>query len=116
MELYTLTSHFLPKESVDEFTSAIWTERYSSAGDVQIVAQPVPSIIEKLAPGVFLGLRGTSEIMVLESQSIDNGLLTVVGASMPAYLNQRQAWFANAAYDGTEVTTPLAAERSEDTT
>jgi hypothetical protein len=116
MELYTLTSHFLPKESVDEFVSAIWTERYSPAGDVQLVVQPVPSMIEKLAPGTFLGLRGTSEIMLIESQSIENGLLTVVGSSMPDYLKHRQAWFANAAYDGSEVTVPLVAERSEDTT
>lgn len=116
MELYTLTSHFLPKESVDEFTSAIWTERYYSAGDVQLVVSPVPSMIELLAPGTFLGLRGTSEIMQIKSQSIENGLLTVIGTSMPEYLNQRQAWFKNATYDGSDPAVPKAAERSEDTT
>src|SRR3954447_5992011 len=115
MELYTLTSRFLPKESVGEFTSAIWTERYSSAGDVQLVVSPIPSMIELLAPGTFLGLRGTSEIMQIKSQSIENGLLTVIGTSMPEYLNQRQAWFKNATYDGSDPAVPKAAERSEDT-
>jgi hypothetical protein len=116
MELYTLTSHFLPKDTIDEFVSAIWTERYSPAGDVQLVVLPVPSMIEKLAPGTFLGLRGTSEIMLIESHSIENNLLTVTGSSMPDYLKHRMGWFANPAYDGSDSTVPLVADRSEDTT
>jgi ReqiPepy6 Gp37-like protein len=115
MELYTLTSRFLPKESIGEFTSAIWTERYSSAGDVQLVVPATSKMLNLLTPGTFLGLRGTMEIMSLETQSIENNLLTVTGSSVLKFLNERQAWFKNTAYDGSDVNTPLYAEFTSDT-
>jgi Siphovirus ReqiPepy6 Gp37-like protein len=101
MELYTLTSKFIPKHSISEFISVIWTERYSSAGDVELVIPAIPSNIAMLAPGRFLGLRGTKEIMLLETQSIEDGLLTVTGSSIVTFLNERVAWFRNPGYDGT---------------
>lgn len=115
MELYTLTSRFLPKESINELISVIWTERYSSAGDVQLVVPATSEMIKMLAPGTFLGLRGTMEIMYLETHSIENRILTVTGVSMPQYLNQRAAWFGNPAYDGTDTTVSLVSEFVNDT-
>ena len=93
MQLYTLTSSFLPRDLVSDFVSAIWTERYSAAGDVQIVAPATPDMIDLLSQGTFLGLRGVKEIMILDTQSIENGLLTVTGQSLPKFLDERQAWF-----------------------
>lgn len=112
MELYTLTREFFPKDFISEFTSLIWTERYSSAGDVQLVVNPLPSVITALAPGTLLGLRGVKEIMMVENQSIENGLLTVTGSSLVKFLNQREAWFPNPAYDGTDTTVSLSADYS----
>jgi hypothetical protein len=112
MELYTLTRGFFPKEFISEFTSLIWTERYSSAGDVQLVVDPIPSTVAALAPGTLLGLRGVKEIMMVENQSIENGLLTVTGSSLVKFLNQREAWFPNPAYDGTDTTVNLSADYS----
>ena len=116
MELHTLSSKFLPKDRISEFTSAIWTERYSSAGDVQLVVKPIPSMIDLLAKGTFLGLRGTKEVMRIETHSIENGLLTVTGSSLPKFLNQRPAWFVNPAYDGTDTTVKLSGEYAEEST
>ena len=96
MQLYTLTSSFLPRDIVSDFVSAIWTERYSAAGDVQIVAPATPDVIDLLSQGTFLGLRGTREIMLLETQSIENGLLTVTGKSLTEFLNARHAQFPEA--------------------
>lgn len=107
MELYTLTSRFLPKEIITDFTSAIWTERYSAAGDVQIVVSPTPSMIKRFAKGTFIGLRGSSEIMMIETQSIENGLLTVTGWSVVKFFNNRTAWFADTTYDGSDTTKTL---------
>jgi hypothetical protein len=107
VELYTLTSRFLPKEIITDFTSVIWTERYAAAGDVQIVVPPTPSMIKRFAKGTFIGLRGTSEIMMIETQSIENGLLTVTGSSIVKFLNNRTAWFADTTYDGSDTTKPL---------
>ena len=63
MDIYTLNENFIAQETVDEYVSAIWTERYTDAGDFQIVAPATPSTLAKLKEGTFLALRGTKEIM-----------------------------------------------------
>lgn len=92
MDLYTMNENFIPDQVVDEFQSAIWTERYSAAGDVQLVVPGSPYYIRTLKEGTYLGLAGTKEVMELQTQSIENGLLTVVGKSMLQYLNNRIHW------------------------
>jgi hypothetical protein len=93
MDLYTLTDTFLAKDPVDEFVSAIWTERYSTAGEVQLVVPATKEYIDGLADGTFLALRGSDEVMILENQSIENGLMTVTGSDLLTFLNQRWAWY-----------------------
>jgi hypothetical protein len=111
MDFYTLTKSFIPREIVGEFVSAVWTERYSSAGDVELVTPATPSMVRKLTPGTFLGLRGTKEIMMLDTQSIENDLLTTSGVSLPKFLDERVAWFSNPDTSGTG----LFAEYTSDT-
>lgn len=93
MDLYTLNENFLAREIIDEFVSAIWTERFTTAGDTQLVVPATQANIDKLAPGVYLALRGTREVMILETQDIENKLLTVTGKTLITMLNQRFAWF-----------------------
>lgn len=95
MDLYTLGPTFLAKDNVGEFASAIWTERYYAAGDVQLVLAANAKNLAMLAPGTFLALRGTNEVMQLATQQIEKSLVTVTGKALPAYLNQRSAWFRN---------------------
>lgn len=92
MDLYTLSENFLPEAVVDEFASVIWTERYSSAGEVQLVVPAYPEYLDLLREGTYLGLVGTKEIMELQTQSIEKGLLTVVGKTLLAYLDERMHW------------------------
>ena len=114
MDLYTLNESFLAKDVVDDYVSAIWTERYFAAGDVQIVVPATESSISMLSPGTFLALRGTKEVMQLETQNIEDKLMTVVGSTLPYFLNQRYSWFKNPAtsdaasriVDYTDETTP----------
>jgi hypothetical protein len=101
VELYTLTSNFFLNEQVGVFTSLIWTERYAAAGDIQLVVEPSPSMINALKPGTFLSLRGTKEIMRVDTQTIQDELMTVTGSSIIAWLNNRLAWFTNPSYDPT---------------
>ena len=110
MDLYTLTPTFLANQTVDEFVSAIWTERYSKHGDTQLVLPATAENIDKLAVGTYLALRGPKEVMKLETQSIENGLLTVVGNTLDeAVLGERFIWAPNPEYStGEDVTTRIA--------
>lgn len=102
MDLYTLTPSFLIKYKIERYSSLIWTQRYSSAGDFSLVVPPTPQLISILHPGCFLALRGSREIMIVESQSFETGLLTVTGSSLVKFLNQRIAWFENPDYHATD--------------
>lgn len=95
MDLYTLTNTFLADTNVEEFISAIWTERYSTAGEVQIVTADTIDNRALLADGTLLACRGSDKIMMLETQSTEANVLTVVGIDLLEWLNQRQAWFVN---------------------
>lgn len=95
MDLYTMNENFISQESIDEYVSAIWVERFWDAGDVNIVTPASSENIEKLAEGAFLGLRGSKEVMLLETQSIENNLLTVVGRTLPSFLETRFVWAKN---------------------
>jgi hypothetical protein len=95
VDLYTLTNTFLADQNVDEYISAIWTERYTTSCDCQIVTAATQENLDKLADGTLLALRGSNRVMVLETQSIENKVLTVIGKDLLEWLNQRLAWFAN---------------------
>lgn len=89
MDLYTLDSGFLKNNVIDQFSSVVWTERYSDPGDVSLVVDPTPSMISQLAEGTFLALSGSNEVMILSTQSIEDGKLTVTGFSLLEFLRQR---------------------------
>lgn len=99
MDLYTLNENFVANENVDDFVSAIWTERFSAVGDVRLVLPASPVNIAKVATGTFLALRGSKEVMLLETQNIEDNLLTVTGLSLLGFLNERMAWFKNPVTD-----------------
>lgn len=89
MELYTLTEDFLKKDAIDRFNSAIWTERYARPGDVTLVVDPTPEMMTKLAEGTYLALDGSDEVMILDTQTIENGVLKVEGRSLLGFLENR---------------------------
>jgi hypothetical protein len=92
LDLYTMNENFLPDKVVDEFFSVIWTERYSSCGEVQLVVPAFGEYIEMLQEGTFLGLAGTREVMELKTQSVENNTLTVVGETLLSFLDERIHW------------------------
>jgi hypothetical protein len=89
MELYTLDETFLKEYVIDEYMSAIWVERFAKAGDTQIILPVTPERITRLAEGKFLAEQSSDEIMIIESQSIENGLITVKGRTPEAFFNER---------------------------
>lgn len=89
MELYTLDGTFLRDTVVDEYESLIWTERYSKNGDFQLVLPSTPQRAIDLAEGQFVGLRGSDEVIQIQTQSIENGLMTVNGITVETFFNER---------------------------
>lgn len=89
MELFTLDRRFLKVETIDKFHSAIWTERYYGDGDVELIVPITKEKLGILQPGTFLGLIGTNEIMMLETQNVEEGVLKVKGESLLKFLNNR---------------------------
>ena len=102
MDLYTLTDTFLAKDVVDEYVSAIWTERYTAAGDTQLVVPDTAANREKLAPGTYLALVGSKEVMELKTHSSEDYKLTVVGQSLTKYLDERFSWWKYPTGTGTD--------------
>jgi hypothetical protein len=101
VDLYTLTDTFLAADPVDEYVSAIWTERFTKHGDTQIVLPATAKNLEMLREGTYLALRGSKEVMKLETQSTENGLLTVVGNTLDeAVLMERFLWAQNPEFTG----------------
>lgn len=95
MELYALTSNFLTDYLIEDKVSLIWTERYTNAGDMQLVLVPTKFYVDNLTPGTFLSIPDSQEVMVIENQLIENGLLKISGRSLLTILNQRYVWELN---------------------
>lgn len=96
MDLTTLTPSFIAATPIDEFISAIWTERYSSFGETQLVLGASQRNVELLREGTYLALRGSKEVMRIETQSIEDGKLTVVGHTLDeAIFSDRYVWAVN---------------------
>lgn len=89
MEAYTLDRSFARQEVVDAFKSFIWTERYYGNSDMRLVVPATKSSIAMLAPGTFIELDGSKEVMIVEEQQVKGGEVTVTGISLLLWLNNR---------------------------
>jgi hypothetical protein len=89
VDLYTLDRNFIRQSYIDKFSSAIWTERYYGDSEVELVVPPTPEMIQKLPVGLFVGLVGSKEVMILETMNIEQGKLKVTGISLLSWLNNR---------------------------
>lgn len=90
MELYTLTPGFVRDVVIDEFESVIWTERYTQAGDVTLVLPATRDRVKQLAPGLFLALKGSNEVMNIETQVIEDNMMTITGSTLEKFLDNRR--------------------------
>ena len=90
MEFYTLNPLTYDREVlIEEFESAIWTERFIEAGDTRLVVPATKKLVQLLAPGTLLSLKDSKEVMVLDTREIENGTVTVTGKTIEAFFNER---------------------------
>lgn len=74
---------------IDEYISAIWTERFIEAGDATIVLPAQHEHLKLLAPGMLLGCQGSRELVLLDNRSIEGGLVTATGKTVETFFNER---------------------------
>lgn len=89
MELFTLNRDYARMSTVDYFSSAIWTERVLGDDDFQVNVPATPAIMRALSVGTFVGLVGSKVLMRIDSQTIKDNVLKVVGRSLMQNLNIR---------------------------
>jgi hypothetical protein len=95
-EWYTLNSSLQRDTVIEGFESFIWTERYSSFGDFQIITKSTRNARTLLQPGVMVAMKGSYYTMFIDTvidETAEDGTrnLTVTGKSLEALLNDRVA-------------------------
>ena|GEM_PF-3094079 len=89
MEIYTLGAGFRRQDVIDDFYSVIWTERFYGDSEVELVVPLKQNLINKLAAGKFLAMDKSDEPMIIETFSIEDGQIKVMGISLLSWLNNR---------------------------
>lgn len=98
MELITLNPFFQPVKLIDNYDSIIWTERYSSNGDFEIVTSDIETMLKALPLESYVSLRDSNVPMVVEVHKIVKPLrgapkLTIMGRSFETVLERRASIF-----------------------
>jgi ReqiPepy6 Gp37-like protein len=97
VELYTLDGSLKRDAIIEGYISAIWTERYNTWGDFEIVYAWSAEIKNRFQPGLLLGLRESYRVMILETVVEDTGddgtrTITFTGRDLLAWLDDRVAY------------------------
>lgn len=96
MDLMTLDANNQPSKLVENYDSLIWTERFNTVGDFQLVTGNTSKFMTLLPEGTRLTLRETNQVMVVETHQIDRKKrtpekLTIKGRSFESILDRRVA-------------------------
>lgn len=90
MDLYTLVPPYYERqEFIDTHISAIWTERYSKIGDLEITAEPNEKMKALLAEGVFIQADGSNEVAQIDTTLVEDGILKATGRMVTAIFDER---------------------------
>lgn len=89
MNIYPLDRTFQRQDLIEEFHSIIWTERLASPGEVELIVPATKETYSQLAPGTFLAIDGSKEVMEIETRNIEDNLLKVTGPSLLDIFNRR---------------------------
>jgi len=90
MELYTLHPETYEREIViDEYESLVWTERFIEPGDMKLVLPATREMARLARPGTLLNLSTSREPMLVDTRSIEDGMINVAGKTIEAFFNER---------------------------
>lgn len=92
MQLFTLDKSFQPQVLVEGFDSLIWTERFYGNSECQVDLPLTPAFIslftQKQLPA-FLVIDQSTEPMHIETMTIEEGKIKIMGISVCSWLNNR---------------------------
>jgi hypothetical protein len=96
MEVYILDSLYRRIDVVDKYESLIWTERFSSIGDFELIVHSTIQNRARFVPGVRLAHNESVRVMTVETVSDDTDeqgkrILKVTGPSLEGILEHRLA-------------------------
>jgi hypothetical protein len=96
MELLTLDDDYQPSEMVERYGSLIWTERYFTTGDFQLVTTDVQRMLQLLPLETAVCIRESTVPMIVEVHEIKKPknsapVLKVTGRSFESVLERRAA-------------------------
>lgn len=88
------TTRFQPTRLIENYSSLIWTERYWSSGDFELITADVERTLQALPLESFVAIRESTVPMIVESHKIDKpkgkgAVLTVKGRSFESVLERR---------------------------
>lgn len=89
MELFTMNKKFIEQQVIDKFISAIWTERYYGDSEVELIVPATQDMLQNITEGIFLGMRDSKEVMLLDSVDIESGTIKATGSSLLSFLVNR---------------------------
>jgi len=89
MELYTLDRNYSRVDVIEEFYSVIWTERFYGDGECEVVVPLRADLFDKLAEGTLVIIDKSTEPMIIETRTIEDGRIKVLGISVLSWLNNR---------------------------
>lgn len=107
MELMTLDGDYQPSNLVERYNSLIWTERYSTPGDFQLVTTDIERMIKLLPLESLVTLRESTVPMVVEAHKIQKSpknsnspQVLITGRSFETVLERRATLLINLNDDG----------------
>lgn len=120
MDVVRLDANYLPDSLVEDYSSMIWTERYSDAGDFQLTTPKIEETRALIPEGSLISLRDTDEVMFVETHTVkrdDKGVptLNTTGRTFETFLEGRAAvgedspasWLAIKQYTTAEIVSYL---------
>lgn len=97
MELTLLNTSLDAVSVVDDYESAIWTDRYREHGDFEIYTPVTPDVLSMFKQDYYLLNRDSEHVMIVEKLLIKTDVelgnhITVTGRSLESILMRRIVW------------------------
>jgi hypothetical protein len=90
---------------IEEYESCVWTERFIEAGDCNLIVPATHDNAVRLRPRNLILHAESDEPMHIETRSIKDGQITVVGKTLETFFNERSMQLV-VGPDGDRVETP----------